>query len=146
MSLSLFAAVRYAGTPKEELASEPYEKKSMLEWVQNIKINEDGFDPTNVTIVEFTPKKRRREVKEHPEWLPENPYPEELFPMSIDDYVKAVPDGVLRTAVTGCIGRWAFDVAARMIVRQLKEFAEEKGIQDILFPLQSSKPKKEETK
>jgi len=57
MSLRLFAAVRDYGTDKEELASDPYENKSMLEWVQNIKINEDGFDPTNVTLVEFSPKK-----------------------------------------------------------------------------------------
>ncbi len=55
--------------------------------------------------------------------IPPNPYPVKLFPMTVEDYVRAIPDPTLRTAVSGSIGRWAYDVASEAIVRALrKEF------------------------
>ena len=57
--------------------------------------------------------------------LPENPYPEQFFPMTTEDYVKAIPDNKLRTAVSGCIARWQFDVAKRMILKAIKDELED---------------------
>ncbi len=50
-----------------------------------------------------------------PSWWPKNPYPEDIFPMTREEYVEAVPDPHLRTAITGCLARWAWDVASKMI-------------------------------
>src|SRR3990167_5563364 len=63
-----------------------------------------------------------------PDWWPENPYPEDIFPMTTKDYVEAIPDPKLRTAVSGCIGRWAWDVAADMIWQRFCEAVED-GLQ-----------------
>ena len=60
-----------------------------------------------------------------PDWWPENPYPEDIFPMTTKDYVEAIPDPKLRTAVSGCIGRWAWDVAADMIWQRFCEAVED---------------------
>ena len=49
------------------------------------------------------------------DWWPKNPYPEDIFPMSIEEYIKAIPDGNLRAAVSGYLARWAWDVASGMI-------------------------------
>ena len=62
-----------------------------------------------------------------PPWWPETPYPERIFPMTTEDYVAAVPDEKLRTAITGCIARWAWGVASDMI---LKAYQDEKEAMD----------------
>ena len=41
---------------------------------------------------------------------PENPYPEDIFPMQIWDYAEAVPDEEQRTAISGCVGRYVWNV------------------------------------
>jgi len=56
-----------------------------------------------------------------PEWWPENPYPESIFPMTTKDYVIAIPDPKLRTAVSGCNGRFFWNLASKMIWESLKE-------------------------
>lgn len=58
---------------------------------------------------------------EKPDWWPENPYPEIVFPMTFDEYVKALPDPVLRSAVSGHLGRWAWGVAENMIWDRLQD-------------------------
>jgi len=52
--------------------------------------------------------------------MPENPYPKDIFPMEIEDYVRAIPDDMLRSAISGCLGRWAWDVAYDMIWRNIE--------------------------
>lgn len=54
-----------------------------------------------------------------------NPYPETIFPMTVKGYCEAIPDKTLRTAISGCLGRWAFDMAADMILRRVMEDLEE---------------------
>jgi hypothetical protein len=61
---------------------------------------------------------------------PDNPYPEKIFPMDMDRYVKAVSDPVLRTAISGCIGRWVWDVASAAIG---KAIGNEFGIEGLQF-------------
>ena len=56
-----------------------------------------------------------------PEWWPENPYPESVFPMTTDEYCEAVPDGDLRTAISGCLGRVFWDVASEDIFIRMCE-------------------------
>ena len=56
-----------------------------------------------------------------PEWWPENPYPESVFPMTTDEYCEAVPGGDLRTAISGCLGRVFWDVASEDIFIRMCE-------------------------
>lgn len=51
----------------------------------------------------------------YPSWWPQNPYPTDVFPMTVDDYVKAVPDENERTALSGCLGRLFWDIASQSI-------------------------------
>jgi len=50
-----------------------------------------------------------------PAWWPDNPYPESMFPMTDDEYVKAIPDPKMRTAISGCLGRLFWDIASESI-------------------------------
>jgi len=50
-----------------------------------------------------------------PDWWPDNPYPDDVFPMTIDEYVKLVPDEQQRTAISGCLGRLFWDLASQAI-------------------------------
>lgn len=50
-----------------------------------------------------------------PEWWPTNPYPESVFPMPEERYPEIVPDPVLRTALSGMLGRLFWDIAADAI-------------------------------
>ena len=52
--------------------------------------------------------------------LPENPYPKDLFPMTTEDYAKAIPEPNMRTAVSGCIGRWMFDLNKRVFLENIQ--------------------------
>ncbi len=54
-----------------------------------------------------------------PYWWPRNPYPADIFPMTTEDYAEAIPDPKLRTAVSGCIARWQFDIASVTILENL---------------------------
>ena len=56
-----------------------------------------------------------------PTWWPENPYPESIFPMTIEEYVDAVPDPKLRTAISGCMARFGWKVASDQIWLRYKE-------------------------
>ncbi len=58
---------------------------------------------------------------EKPDWWPETPYPEQIFPMTTKDYVKFVPDPQQRTALSGCLGRLFWDIASETIWDRLKE-------------------------
>ena len=51
----------------------------------------------------------------YPSWWPQNPYPADVFPMTVDDYVIAVPDETARTALSGCLGRLFWNIASKSI-------------------------------
>lgn len=52
---------------------------------------------------------------EKPDWWPENPYPEDIFPMTVDEYIAVIPDPKTRTAVSGHMARFGWLVAEKMI-------------------------------
>lgn len=52
---------------------------------------------------------------EKPEWWPENPYPEIVFPMDAKKYLEIVPDPKTRTALSGCLGRLFWNIASEAI-------------------------------
>ena len=56
-----------------------------------------------------------------PGWWPENPYPKSVFTMADDEYVKAIPDTHLRTAISGYLGRIFWEIASNEIYRAMKE-------------------------
>ena len=56
-----------------------------------------------------------------PDWWPENPYPEEIFPMKREKYVEIVPDPDVRTALSGMLGRIFWEIASEMIFAKLIE-------------------------
>ena len=47
--------------------------------------------------------------------LPGNPYPEDVFTMNNERYVKAVPDPALRTAISGFLMREGFLLALSVV-------------------------------
>ena len=55
------------------------------------------------------------EKGERPRWWPNCPYPQEIFPMTVEEYVKAIPDASLRTAISGMLARFGWEVASDMI-------------------------------
>lgn len=52
---------------------------------------------------------------------PENPYPESIFPMTDDEYVRAVPDEKMRTAISGFLMRKGWEVAERQFIKVMTE-------------------------
>ena len=56
-----------------------------------------------------------------PDWWPQCPYPESVFPMTSDEYVRAVPDPKLRTAISGSLGRLFWELCEQRIFNALKE-------------------------
>ena len=54
-------------------------------------------------------------MADKPDWWPKNPYPEDIFPATVADYVKAVPDESLRTALSGALGRRFWSIASDAI-------------------------------
>ena len=54
-------------------------------------------------------------MKTKPEWWPQNPYPEGIFPMAEERYVEIVPDPDIRTALSGMLGRRFWEIASDMI-------------------------------
>jgi len=57
----------------------------------------------------------------YPDWWPQNPYPEAVFPMTVEDYVAMVPDPHQRTALSGCLGRMFWEIASKSILAAYRE-------------------------
>jgi hypothetical protein len=53
--------------------------------------------------------------QEKPIWWPKNPYPEDVFTMTVDDYIEMFPDPAQRTAISGCLGRIFWNIASDAI-------------------------------
>lgn len=51
--------------------------------------------------------------EQEPIEYPECPYPEDIFTMTQDEYVKSVPDDYLRTRISGYLMREGWNVADR---------------------------------
>ena len=64
-------------------------------------------------------------TKKRPAWWPENPYPEDIFPMPREEYSKVIPDANLRGAVAGMLGRVIWDIASDMIFDAMYQAQEE---------------------
>uniref|UniRef100_A0A6M3LR61 Uncharacterized protein n=1 Tax=viral metagenome TaxID=1070528 RepID=A0A6M3LR61_9ZZZZ len=60
-----------------------------------------------------------------PEWWPENPYPESIFPMTDKEYLEAVPNPNLRTAISGFLYRAGWLVATKQISEALRNYLED---------------------
>lgn len=58
-----------------------------------------------------------------PSWWPKCPYPEDIFTMTDDEYVKAVPDPLLRTRISGFLMRKGWEVAETQIIEAHDEHA-----------------------
>ena len=56
-----------------------------------------------------------------PQWWPECPYPESVFPMDISEYEKIVPDPRIRTVLSGCLGRLFWEIASTAIWEAMKD-------------------------
>ena len=63
-----------------------------------------------------------------PTWWPDNPYPVDVFPMSDEQYPKIVPDPIVRTALSGCMGRLFWNIASNAIWNHLVEVSFESDI------------------
>ena len=50
-----------------------------------------------------------------PEWWPENPYPEDIFPTTSKEYADIIPDPTTRSAISGMLGREFWGNASRVI-------------------------------
>ena len=68
-------------------------------------------------------KQHRAEPQaEMPLRRPENPYPKDIFPMTTTEYVEAVPDDNMRTAISGCIGRYVWNVCCEDWEKLIQEW------------------------
>jgi hypothetical protein len=56
-----------------------------------------------------------------PYWWPKNPYPEDIFPMNRAKYPEIIPDGNLRSAISGMLGREFWEIASDMIWDRLQQ-------------------------
>lgn len=59
--------------------------------------------------------------KMYPEWWPECPWPKDIWTMTDDEYAKAIPDGHLRTAISGFLMRKGWELACEDIRKRLLE-------------------------
>lgn len=57
-----------------------------------------------------------------PNWWPQNPYPEDIFPMTREDFVEMFPDPKERTAVAGCLGRLFWEIASDSIWDRVQDY------------------------
>ena len=53
--------------------------------------------------------------------FPKNPYPEDIFKMTEDEYIEAIPDPYLRTAISGFMGRFVYNAIKKHYLENLKE-------------------------
>ena len=66
-------------------------------------------------------------MKGKPDWWPKNPYPEDVFPMTREDYVLYAPDPLLRTALSGCLGRLFWGLASDYIWEAYQNHLRDRG-------------------
>ena len=59
--------------------------------------------------------------KKRPSWWPKCPWPAEVWPMTQEEYVKAVPDPKLRTAISGRLMRVGWELCEKDVWERLKD-------------------------
>ena len=59
--------------------------------------------------------------KKRPSWWPECPWPADVWPMTKEEYAKAIPDPKLRTAISGFLMRLGWELCENAIWEQLKD-------------------------
>lgn len=67
-----------------------------------------------------------------PAWFPECPYPADIFTMTAEHYTAALPDGNVRSGVSGYLGRLFWQIAERNMAQALGE-----RVEDMLLEMQS---------
>jgi len=53
------------------------------------------------------------------------PWPESIWPMTDDEYVKAVPDPILRTAISGYLMRCGWELFRKAAIEEIEDLNEE---------------------
>ena len=82
---------------------------------------QDGKFTDEFSEMKNTPKK--------PDWWPKNPYPESVFPTTIDEYIELIPDPHNRSAISGCLGRHFWDLCQDEIWKRFCEYLEEEEVE-----------------
>ena len=93
--------------------------ETLLKLLVKLEVIREDVCPTGPELVAIAEESMTR-----PMWWPKNPYPESVFPMTDEEYIKAIPDPVLRTAISGYSGRWVFEMASRMFYKAWREHEE----------------------
>jgi len=71
-----------------------------------------------------------------PAFWPKNPYPADLFVLPRESYAAIVPDEVLRTGLSGMLGREFWEIASNTIWERLLNEAMEEENDEVLRFLQ----------
>lgn len=61
----------------------------------------------------------------YPAWFPECPYPADIFTMTAEGYTAALPDGNVRSGVSGYLGRLFWNITQRNMAQSLGERVED---------------------
>ena len=67
-------------------------------------------------------------VVSKPDWWPQNPYPESVFPTTIEEYVEFIPDTHNRSAISGCLGRYFWNICQDEIWKRFCEHLKDKEL------------------
>jgi len=59
--------------------------------------------------------------KKRPPWWPQVPWPADVWPMTQEEYVRAIPDPKLRTAISGFLMRMGWEIAEGDIWKSVKD-------------------------
>jgi len=62
---------------------------------------------------------KKPSMQKRPDWWPENPYPADVFPMTLQVYADMV-DEETRTAISGCLGRFFWEIASEQIFSAMR--------------------------
>lgn len=60
-----------------------------------------------------------------PHFWPQNPYPKSIFSGEMDTYINAMPDEALRTACSGIVGGFFWQLASDSILKSIKNYLQE---------------------
>lgn len=59
------------------------------------------------------------------QWWPYCPYKNKVFPMTSEQYVKAVPDPHMRTAISGYLMREGWCVFENQLIKAIEDYPDE---------------------
>lgn len=115
------AALESLRAENAQLLAELKDARAML---QNEILNSDMLlRDARETHDENTTLRERLTLTPDIRWWHETPYPEDIWAMTTEQYVAAVPDPHLRTAISGYLMRAGWRAAAQTIKEALEEAA-----------------------